>query len=70
MEAIVTELLFEHSLRIRMKAEGSADGSERPDEGTESADKKGQLLGRLNNLVTTDLNNIKTGNKFWLQLCK
>ncbi|KAI0709575.1 P-loop containing nucleoside triphosphate hydrolase protein [Cerioporus squamosus] len=67
IEAIVTELLFEQALRIRVKAE-SSDGTETAEDGTDTADKQGHLLGRLNNLVTSDLNNIKNGNKYWLQL--
>ncbi len=52
-----------------MKAE-SSDGAEAAEDGTATTDNKGHLLGRLNNLVTSDLNNIKTGNKFWLKLCE
>ncbi|RPD53734.1 P-loop containing nucleoside triphosphate hydrolase protein [Lentinus tigrinus ALCF2SS1-7] len=67
LEAVVTELLFEHSLRIRVKAESSVE-TETTAGGAIASDKKGQLLGRLNNLVTSDLSNVKNGNKFWLQL--
>ncbi|TFK92734.1 P-loop containing nucleoside triphosphate hydrolase protein [Polyporus arcularius HHB13444] len=67
IEAIVTELLFEQALRIRVKAE-SSDGAEAAEDGTATTNKKGHLLGRLNNLVTSDLSNIKNGNKYWLKL--
>lgn len=43
LEAILTQLVFEHSLRVRLKAESSED------------DKKSNLVGKINNLVTTDL---------------
>ena len=63
--AIITELLFEHALRIRVKSETtqSEDGVKT------AADKQSNLVGRLNNLVSSDLQNIEQGNKVWLQLC-
>lgn len=67
MQAIITELLFQHALRIRVKAEGGSE--ETADESTE-AEERSHLVGRLNNLVTSDLENLKNGNKFWLQLCE
>ncbi|KAJ7156234.1 hypothetical protein C8R46DRAFT_429362 [Mycena filopes] len=48
--AIVTQLVFEHALRIRVKAETAADNN------TETAQKS--IIGRINNLLTTDLTNI------------
>lgn len=50
MESLITQLLFEHSLRMRVKAEVDDDGKA-----------KGNLTGRLNNLVTSDLSNIGRG---------
>ncbi|CAE6467389.1 unnamed protein product [Rhizoctonia solani] len=96
-EAIITQILFEHSLRIRMiagvanKAAGTSDvASERtvteggestvvtgepttavPD--TSSASTKGEkqaddeasnLIGKINNLMSTDLGNIVEGRDF------
>ncbi|KAM5536848.1 hypothetical protein V8D89_009566 [Ganoderma adspersum] len=62
--AIITELLFEHALRIRVKSETAQDGGS----SGAAADKQGNLVGRLNNLVSSDLQNVEQGNKIWLQL--
>ena len=62
-QAVITQLILNHSLRIRVK-----DGSS--DEGTNSKkDEKGSknLSGKLNNLITTDMANIIEGREF-LQL--
>ncbi|PIL29209.1 ATP-binding cassette transporter [Ganoderma sinense ZZ0214-1] len=58
--AIITELLFEHALRVRVKSEAAQNGG--------GADKQSNLVGRLNNLVSSDLQNVEQGNKIWLQL--
>ncbi|KAF5392518.1 hypothetical protein D9757_002192 [Collybiopsis confluens] len=50
-EALLTELLFEHSLRIRPPATSTGD--------TETT------AGRLNNLVTTDLANVMAAKDFF-----
>ncbi|KAJ7035141.1 P-loop containing nucleoside triphosphate hydrolase protein [Mycena alexandri] len=52
--AIVTQLVFEHALRIRVKAE-TAD---KTDAATKPSSQTVNVLGKINNLVTTDLNNI------------
>ncbi|KAJ7645869.1 hypothetical protein B0H17DRAFT_1186847 [Mycena rosella] len=53
--AIITQLVFEHALRIRVKAEtnekGKADATAKEPSKKESAN----LLGKITNLVTTDL---------------
>ncbi|KIK58410.1 hypothetical protein GYMLUDRAFT_246115 [Collybiopsis luxurians FD-317 M1] len=46
MEALLTQLVFEHALRIRVKADSSSDSKEK---------RSSNLIGRINNLVTTDL---------------
>ncbi|KAJ7094121.1 P-loop containing nucleoside triphosphate hydrolase protein [Mycena epipterygia] len=59
--ALITQLVFEHALRIRVKAE-TGDGSIA--DGTAGADKESSnkadanLLGKITNLVTTDLGHI------------
>lgn len=70
MESIVTQLIFDYSLKVRLKAEASqeAAGKASPDtpaetggEQTKTARKPktaSSFIGRLNNLVTIDLNNI------------
>ncbi|KAJ7182749.1 ABC transporter transmembrane region-domain-containing protein [Mycena crocata] len=59
VEAIISQLVFEHALRIRFKAETSADGSPRADQ---------ILIGKLNNLVTSGLRNITEAKDFMLLL--
>ncbi|KAK7048418.1 ATP-binding cassette transporter [Favolaschia claudopus] len=60
--ALVTQLVFEHALRIRVKAETTPSGkgeaaSETPD--TPSAEKaSANMAGKINTLVTVDLANI------------
>ncbi|KAJ7049448.1 hypothetical protein C8F01DRAFT_1352344 [Mycena amicta] len=58
--SIVTQLVFEHALRIRVKAETAAEKS--ADETSEAANTNtaanANLLGRINTLVTVDLTNI------------
>jgi hypothetical protein len=64
-EGIFTSLLFDHALRIRIKAststkESSADaatGSPRKDSGD-------SLVGKMNSLITSDLANITRGRDF------
>jgi hypothetical protein len=66
----VTQLLFEHSLKIRLKAEAAAESEETTKTPSETigtgkdepkkADTK-NLLGKINNLVTTDLTNLGQG---------
>ncbi|KAJ7480955.1 hypothetical protein FB451DRAFT_1031097, partial [Mycena latifolia] len=53
--AVVTQLVFEHALRIRVKA----DPADKGDDATKtSSGKSANLLGKINNLVTVDLGNI------------
>lgn len=54
--AIVTELIFEHALRIRVKAE-TAEKSEIATK-TSSERVNANLLGKINTLVTVDLSKI------------
>ncbi|KAF8191645.1 P-loop containing nucleoside triphosphate hydrolase protein [Mycena galopus ATCC 62051] len=56
-EAILTELVFEHSLCVRVKAETSGEKTEM-DEASTTVINGRNLVGKLNNLVTTDLQNI------------
>ncbi|KAF8157942.1 P-loop containing nucleoside triphosphate hydrolase protein [Crassisporium funariophilum] len=63
-EGLLTQLVFEHSLRIRLKAEPVSSNEEGAD-GTKSKD-TGNLVGKMNNLVTTDLSNIGEGRDFLL----
>ena len=71
-DAIITELLFEHSLRIRVKYEAS-ENRDKPHSGDgtgDGSDKQSNFVGRLNNLVTSDLENVREGNYVWMQLCE
>ncbi|KAJ7578610.1 P-loop containing nucleoside triphosphate hydrolase protein [Mycena floridula] len=84
MESIITQLVFEHSLRIRVKADvpeskaASTPGTPTDETvaddaaSTTSSTKTkapapvatGNLIGKLNNLVTTDLENISFAREF------
>ncbi|SJK98372.1 uncharacterized protein ARMOST_01637 [Armillaria ostoyae] len=83
-EGIITQLVFEHSLRIRAKAETdnpasgkfqSRDLIDTPEEASEDLQNPAEanlgqhsegknLIGRINNLVTTDLKNITDAQGF------
>ena len=55
---MLTQLIFEHALRMRVKSEPASSGPE---------DKKGSsgdLTGKLSNLVTSDLQNVVNGRDF------
>ncbi|KAI0803028.1 hypothetical protein BC629DRAFT_1491319 [Irpex lacteus] len=59
-QAILTPVLFNHSLRIRVKADsGNASGANGASGTTRTIPAKGgNLAGRLNNLISTDLNTL------------
>jgi hypothetical protein len=69
-EGIFTSLLFDHALRIRMKASTSAkesgadaaNGSTDGDKGRK--DHGDNLVGKMNSLITSDLSNITRGRDF------
>ncbi|KAH9851387.1 multidrug resistance-associated ABC transporter [Lenzites betulinus] len=82
-EAILTELLFQHALRIRAKSEASGDdegpstaaGGTAPASGASAAaakedakPKNSNFVGRLNNLIASDLKSITDANGIWLIL--
>ncbi|KAJ6551726.1 multidrug resistance-associated ABC transporter [Mycena capillaripes] len=54
--ALVMQLVFEHALRIRVKAETVDKGDSTPDTSAEKA--SANLHGKINNLLTVDRNNI------------
>ncbi|PPR00601.1 hypothetical protein CVT24_005442 [Panaeolus cyanescens] len=60
-KALVIQLVFEHSLRIRLngKANGKSKG-----EDDESNAEDGNIAGRINNAVTTDADNVIGGIEF------
>jgi len=83
-EGLLTQLIFEHSLRIRLKAETPKDTNDidvsttKPDTQVGPASKgrtvpssrnSVNFTGNLNNLVTTDLQNIVSATDF-LVFCK
>ena len=63
MEALITALVFDHSLRIRLKADVESESKD-----GEAKSTKSNLVGRINNLVTGDLEAIGQGQDF-LSLC-
>lgn len=60
VEALLTQLLFEHSLCIRLKAETSDSDSGSNEDSTKKNSKV--MAGKINNLITSDLNNIDGGS--------
>ncbi|KAJ3727277.1 P-loop containing nucleoside triphosphate hydrolase protein [Lentinula guzmanii] len=50
LEALLTQLVFEHALRIRVKGEPPSSSIE-----TDKGHRKSNLVGKITNLVTTDL---------------
>ncbi|KIJ38938.1 hypothetical protein M422DRAFT_258345 [Sphaerobolus stellatus SS14] len=66
-KAVLTQVVFEHSLRIRLKAEVDKDGKGKDDDAKkpEKAKKGGRhLTGKINNLITSDLEQIGDGRNF------
>lgn len=61
VEAFITSLVFDHALKVRMKAETS-----KAEPTSKSSGKQSNLHGRIHNLVTSDLNNIVNGRKIML----
>ncbi|KAJ6567145.1 P-loop containing nucleoside triphosphate hydrolase protein [Mycena capillaripes] len=68
-EAILTELVFEHSLRVRLKAETSETQKSETTGSTAPKPTNGRnLVGKINNLATTDLQNIVNAGETLPQL--
>ncbi|KAL1726028.1 P-loop containing nucleoside triphosphate hydrolase protein [Schizophyllum commune] len=63
-EAIITQLIYEHALRLRT----SMGSTKKSTSGDDSQPDTDSFLGRLNTLVTTDLQNIINGRDFILIL--
>ncbi|KAF9013113.1 multidrug resistance-associated ABC transporter [Cyathus striatus] len=68
-ESLLTQLVFEHSLRIRMKAETGSNttvpGTGCTREGTQAKKPAvGNMIGKMNNLITSDLYSITEGRDF------
>ncbi|KAL0959261.1 hypothetical protein HGRIS_014532 [Hohenbuehelia grisea] len=61
IESLLTELLFEHALRIRMR---STEGSSSLDTNSKPGTSGDNLQGKINNLVTTDMANILEARDF------
>ncbi len=64
----MTSLILDHALRIRLKAEthraGDAEGRTDAEEAAKKALEKDNFIGRINNLITSDLDNIVNGRDF------
>ncbi|RXW21499.1 hypothetical protein EST38_g4368 [Candolleomyces aberdarensis] len=59
-ESILTQLIFNYSLRIRVVSEGS----EKDGDGDKKKKDTSSFIGKLNNLVTADLASVTQGNHF------
>ncbi|PPQ71819.1 hypothetical protein CVT26_007733 [Gymnopilus dilepis] len=65
-QAILTELLFEHSLRVRLKAGQSdrMDAGEGQGRSKDSHTEEKNLIGRINTMVTVDVDSIAGAKDF------
>ena len=81
MEGILTALIFDHALRLRVKADRSESrpaGDQPPSAASDSNQSKpdqakdaqggkgGNIVGKIMNMATSDLNNITGGRNFLL----
>ncbi|VDC01970.1 unnamed protein product [Peniophora sp. CBMAI 1063] len=67
IRAIITQLVFEHALRIRLFSGDTASGKADGDGPTATKKAESQLLGKINNLVTSDLDSVADGRELiWL----
>lgn len=68
MESILTQLIYGHTLRLRVQADTSHPleaSSKRLSNGKHEETRKGNnIQGRINNLVTTDMATIAPGRDF------
>ncbi|KAF9038074.1 hypothetical protein BJ165DRAFT_1604107 [Panaeolus papilionaceus] len=65
LKALVTELVFEHSLRVRLTADGRGASSDISDDADDKSKKNTRnLIGKINNAVTTDVGNVLDGTDF------
>ena len=55
--SIITQLVLEHALRIRVREDAPATPGGKAADPTASR-KSANLVGRINNLITTDLENL------------
>ncbi|KAJ7686964.1 hypothetical protein B0H17DRAFT_1071043 [Mycena rosella] len=72
LEAVLTELIFEHALRVRVKArtpeaEAAEDDATAPDQKRTSA-RSSMDTGKISNLVTSDLQNVARMADFMMLL--
>ncbi|KAI0782154.1 P-loop containing nucleoside triphosphate hydrolase protein [Abortiporus biennis] len=64
-QSILTQLIFDHALRIRVKPEVSETENNNVNAATPNSK---NLVGRINNLVTADLNAMSNGQSFMFLL--
>ncbi|KAG6872990.1 hypothetical protein C0995_004366 [Termitomyces sp. Mi166 len=66
LEAILTQLILQHALRVRIVAEGKSESvtMEGSGQSAAAADAAKNLMGRMNNLISSDLQAITRGSEF------
>ncbi|KAF5311665.1 hypothetical protein D9611_009497 [Ephemerocybe angulata] len=67
IESILAQLVFDHSLRIRIQAESSPEGDESAELNSDKEKDTANFIGKLNNLITVDLANV-TGSRDFILL--
>ncbi|KAH7108534.1 hypothetical protein BKA62DRAFT_682512 [Auriculariales sp. MPI-PUGE-AT-0066] len=63
-ESIITQLVFEHALKIRIREDAPQSSGDKGSTDATASRKSANLVGRINNLVTTDLNNFIDARDF------
>jgi hypothetical protein len=65
ISAILTQIIFDHSLKIRLatSAESEPRSSAGPPTGKEEGESR-NIVGKINNLITVDVQNITEGRDF------
>jgi len=67
MESLLTQFVFSHSLRVRVKAESSEENAKAgPDGAAQKGKPKAGFAGKVNNLMTSDLSSITSARDFLL----
>ncbi|KAF6747842.1 multidrug resistance-associated ABC transporter [Ephemerocybe angulata] len=67
IESILAQLVFDHSLRIRIQAESSPEADESAELNSDKEEDTANFIGKLNNLITVDLANV-TGSRDFILL--
>lgn len=68
-ESILTQLFFEYSLKMRVKADGPDKEAQASSNGTTAKTSNASFIGKLTNLITIDLESLMAAREFF-QFCR